>query len=144
MARQLYESAKDRTNQRRALDKVASYLKAECSHFDSKSKADAILHDKGNVLGYLEYKKRNFSFGYYSDGYKISHSKVDALRELADINDTHSCLVIEFDDCIGILDAEEKCGCDPNWGREDRDDPLDKGIAAVFRWNQFKCRIDNG
>lgn len=136
----LYETPQDRLNEALVVGEFLCHLSGDRDFVYRAEKVDiqegvntpdfCILREADDqVIGYVEVKVRNYSWGYIKSmgGYKISAAKWDMLRGLVP-HGYKAALVIKFTDCIGWYDvAKTKTKHVPAFGRQDRPDGVEEG-----------------
>ena len=93
--RPLYETEKDKGNERRAFPLIAERLGGEARKLPDRHFADCVIvADRGVILAYVEYKKRNMRWGDY-ETIMLSAGKFLRLEEVSRLRSVKAYFVIE-------------------------------------------------
>ena len=138
--RKTYETEEDRSNERQVIDLIHELWNINVFKLPISYGLDFAMIDNrenGMVLGFLEVKKRSTDKSQYSS-YMISLSKVMKARELTQVSNLPSLLVVQWRDESGWINFSDELNGIGFGGRSDRSDWQDQEPVAFMKTHNFK------
>lgn len=137
MARPLYESQRDRTNEQQVADFLSQ--KFDCTYFKLPIaySIDYAFLREGKVVGFVEVKCRKVELQTYDTIMLSMHKRVDSLA-LANSISVPALFAIRYNDGIYTINLEEEPDHATVGGRFDRDDPQDVEVVIHYKTSRLK------
>ena len=131
-----YETRNDLLNEGSIIDFVSNKWNVNFSKLPLSYRLDYALYQKNNLVGFCEVKRRKYRKSDF-ETYMISLDKVIKAKELADITNTKSVLIVSWIDVMGWIDLNSDFVCREG-GRSDRSDWQDIEPICHYQIRDFK------